>query len=300
MVNIRTVNCPEEKRSIKCPYSMTPTRIVIHNTAGDATAAAEIAYMHRNNQKVSFHFAVDDTEIVQGIPLNRNAWHAGDGGGKGNRQGIAIEICYSKSGGERWLKAVENAADLTAKLLKDYGWDLTKVTKHQDYSGKHCPHRILDEYGWDNFLKLVQTKLNGKTPAPSGKISVTYQVWDDIKNKWLPNVNDSEDYAGNLGHDVCAVYAHLSQGNITYKVHTLGGRWLPEVVNREDFAGIFNRPIDGLMMKTDTGRTLHYAAHLRRKNKWLPAVTGYNEKESANGYAGILGQEIDAIRVYLD
>ena len=62
---------------------------------------------------------------MQGIELDRNAWHALDGNGKGNREGIAIEICYSKSGGERWLKAHENAAELTAKLLKDYGWGIT-------------------------------------------------------------------------------------------------------------------------------------------------------------------------------
>ena len=77
----------------------------------------------------------------------------------------------------------------------------------------------------------------------------------------------------------------------------LGGGWLPAVKNREDFAGIFNRPIDGLMMKTDTGKTLRYAVHLRRKNKWLPFVTGYSETDAANGYAGILGQEIDAVRI---
>ena len=167
MVNIRKVECPKDKLSIKCPNTMTPTRIVIHNTANDASAANEITYMHKNTNQTSFHFAVDDKEIVQGIELNRNAWHASDGNGKGNREGIAIEICYSKSGGEKWLKAVENAAGLTAKLLKDYGWGIDKVTKHADYTNKHCPHRILDEYGWDNFLNLVKSKMSaGTTPAP--------------------------------------------------------------------------------------------------------------------------------------
>ena len=167
MVNIRKVECPKDKLSIKCPNTMTPTRIVIHNTANDASAANEIIYMHKNTNQTSFHFAVDDKEIVQGIELNRNAWHASDGNGKGNREGIAIEICYSKSGGEKWLKAVENAAELTAKLLKDYGWGIDKVTKHADYTNKHCPHRILDEYGWDNFLNLVKSKMSaGTTPAP--------------------------------------------------------------------------------------------------------------------------------------
>ena len=92
MVEIRKVECPSDKVKIKCPYAMTPTRIVIHNTANDASAENEIAYMHRNSNQTSFHFAVDDKEIVQGIDLNRNAWHASDGNGKGNREGMEEEI----------------------------------------------------------------------------------------------------------------------------------------------------------------------------------------------------------------
>ena len=304
MVKIIKVECPSDKVKIKCPFAMTPTRIVIHNTANDASAANEIAYMLSNSKETSFHFAVDDKEIVQGIDLNRNAWHASDGNGKGNREGIAIEICYSKSGGERWLKALENAAELTAKLLKDYGWGIDRVTKHADYTDKHCPHRILDEYGWDNFLNLIKSKMGEPvkpTPAPQPtKIDVIYQIWDDVKNAWLPNVKNTEDYAGIFGHDVCALFASLSSGNIFYKVHYKDGKWLPEVKNREDYAGLFNKPIDALMMRTDTGKTIHYAVHLRNKGKWLPFVTGYNEKDYNNGYAGIIGQEIDAIKIYID
>lgn len=309
MVSIRKIECPKDKISIKCPNTMTPTRIVVHETANDASAENEIKYMHSNNEEKSFHFAVDDKEIIQGIELNRNAWHAGDGNGKGNREGIAIEICYSKSGGAKWLKAVENAAELTAKLLKDYGWGIDKVTKHQDYSGKHCPHRILDEYGWDNFINLVkgfmenteQPSVSTPEPAPQPfKIDVTYQVWDDVKNAWLPSVKNLEDYAGIFGHDVCAVFANLSSGNIFYRVHTKGGKWLPEVKNREDYAGLFNKPIDALAIRTDTGKTVKYAVHLRRSKRWLPFVSGYNTADSNNGYAGILGQEIDGIKIYIE
>lgn len=301
MVTIRKVDCPSDKISIKCPCAMTPTRIVIHNTANDASAEKEITYMHRNNMETSFHFAVDDKEAVQGIDLNRNAWHASDGNGKGNREGIAIEICYSKSGGERFEVAQKNAAELTAKLLADYGWGIDRVTKHADYANKHCPHRTLDDYGWDYFLTLVKKylttpEISKPAPAPS-KPDVIYQIWDDVKNKWLPNVTNDSDYAGIFGHDVCAVLANLSRGNIFYKVHYKGGKWLPEVKNRSDYAGLFNRPIDGLMMKTDTGTQIYYRVHLRRSNKWLPWVTGYSESDNNNGYAGIIGQEIDGIQI---
>ena len=115
---ITVVKCPTSKYSVKCPYAMTPTRIVVHNTANDASAMNEISYMLGNNNKTSYHYAVDDTRAVQGIPLNRNAWHAGDGSkGIGNRQGIAIEICYSKSGGTRFMKSEQNAATLAAVIL---------------------------------------------------------------------------------------------------------------------------------------------------------------------------------------
>lgn len=141
---------------------------------------------------------------------------------------------------------------------------------------------------------------NGSTVIqPPPKISVTYQVYDDVNKVFLSNVTDTQDYAGLFGHDIDCVYANLSQGNITYRVHYKGGSWLPQVTNRNDYAGIMGKPIDGLMMTTNTGKTIHYRVHLRRSNTWLSYVTGYNTNDSNNGYAGIIGQEIDAIQIYL-
>ena len=145
--------------SIKCPYSMTAEFIVVHNTANDASAENEIAYMIRNDHQVSFHYAVDDQEVVQGLPINRNAWHAGDGNGDGNRKGIAIEICYSKSGGTRFDNAEKNAAHFIATLLRGRGWGIEKVKKHQDFSHKYCPHRTLDK-GWNGFIQMIKSYLN--------------------------------------------------------------------------------------------------------------------------------------------
>ena len=108
-------------------------------------------------------------------------------------------------------------------------------------------------------------------------------------------VNDS-DYAGLFGHDVCAVYANANVGNVYYKVHYKGGKWLPEVKNREDYAGLYNKPIDGFAIKSDT-KQLIYRVHLRAQKRWLPWVTGYNTNDDTNGYAGIIGHEIDAIEI---
>lgn len=184
----------KSKYALKCPYTMTPEFIVVHNTANDASAKNEIAYMKNNSAATSFHFAVDDIEIRQAIPLDRNAWHAGDGNiGNGNRSGIAIEICFSESGGTRFEKAEEKAAQFIAQLLNDYGWGINRVKKHQDFSGKYCPHRTLD-LGWDRFIKKVESYMAKELT------SVNDIVWElanlgIITNKelWLKKLETDRD-----------------------------------------------------------------------------------------------------------
>lgn len=155
---------PENKYEIKCPYEMNPEFIIIHNTYNDATAINEISYMIGNEKKVSFHCAIDDYRIVQGIPFNKNSWNAGDGtNGDGNRKGISLEICYSKSGGNRFNEAERLAAEYTAYLLKQYKWGIDRVKKHDDFSpSKLCPHRTLD-LGWQRFLDIVKLYMEEKT-----------------------------------------------------------------------------------------------------------------------------------------
>ena len=166
------------KYGVKCPYTMTPKGICIHNTANDASARNEISYMQSNNNEVSFHIAVDDQEAIQALPLDRNAWHAGDGGnGQGNRNYIAVEICYSKSGGSRFEAAEKRAAKEVAALLKKYGWGTDKIKDHRSFSGKNCPHRT----NMSNFIKLVQSELTGSSatatsPGATGSVTVGSKV----------------------------------------------------------------------------------------------------------------------------
>lgn len=165
-MQITNVICPTSKYSIKCPFEMTPEYITVHNTYNDASAMSEVSYMLGNDMKTSFHAAVDDYRIVTGLPFNRNGYHAGDGRtGTGNRKSIGIEICYSKSGGERFDNAEKLAAEYIAYLLKQYGWGIDRVKKHQDWSGKYCPHRTLD-MGWERFLNMVRSYLDGAESAP--------------------------------------------------------------------------------------------------------------------------------------
>ena len=146
------------------------------------------------------------------------------------------------------------------------------------------------------MVKNIISSQPQNKPIQTNGFNITYQVWEDIKNKWLPNVVNDTDYAGRYGSDVCCVYANASNGNVYYRVHYKGGKWLPEVKNRNDYAGIYNKPIDGFMIKSDT-KQLTYRVHLRKQKRWLGWVKGYDTKDAINGFGGIIGEEIDAIQI---
>lgn len=153
----------------KCPYLINkPQAIIIHNAATPSgTAKALNNALHNSKEYKSWHFSVDDKDVIESLPLNRNAFATGDGAyGLGNRTGIHIEIAKDNDNDskEEWLKARDNGAKLAAELLHHYGWGIDNLKKHQDYkmtdgSYKYCPHKILDE-GWGDFKFLVAQYLD--------------------------------------------------------------------------------------------------------------------------------------------
>lgn len=149
------------KYNIKCPHVRQPKYIVIHNTYNDASAKNEVTYMISNSNATGYHVAIDDKEVIQGIPFDRNAYACGDGAnGQGNRYGISLEICYSKSGGDKYTQAEENAVYVSARLLHQYGLGIDKLKQHADFAKKNCPHRIRDEKRWDSFKDRVRWVLD--------------------------------------------------------------------------------------------------------------------------------------------
>lgn len=261
MITPRKQICPESNWSNKCPYAMAPEAITVHNTANDASAENEIVYMNRNTKFVSFHFAVDDKEVVQGLPINRNAFHAGDGAyGNGNRKAIAIEICYSKSGGARFTQAEENAAKFVAQFLKERGWGIDKVTKHQDYDGKYCPHRTLD-MGWQRFLDKVKAAMDGSdivmpTQEPSSINSTTQnkksneEIADEvILGKW-GNGAERVEKLRNAGYDYNAIQAIV---NARFNKPATPAKKSNEIIATEVINGMWGNGLDRKTRLTNAG-----------------------------------------------
>ena len=184
MVPIRENLLSPAKYNLKCPVEATAAGIqyiVVHNTGNDAPAANEVAYMIRNNSPDGFNAAVDEKEVVIGIPFDKGAFGASTR--ESAVHGIHIEICWSKSGGAKFDQAEKNAAEYIASLLKARGWTVEKnVKKHQDFDRKYCPHRTLDR-GWTRFLNMIRSYMGtSTTPAASKPAAGTFKPYLIRKN----------------------------------------------------------------------------------------------------------------------
>ena len=73
--------------------------------------------------------------------------------------------------------------------------------------------------------------------------------------------------------------------------------WLPEVKNLQDYAGLNERKrIVGFMARASQGE-VRVQAHVKGKG-WYSIVTGYDENDKKNGFAGDLVNEIDTLMIY--
>lgn len=163
---LKTEIIDSSKYNLKCPNKMKPKGICIHETYNDAPAKNEASYMKSNNKSTSFHLVVDDKEVIQCLPYDRNAWASGDGtNGEGNRNYIHIEVCYSKSGGALYEKARANGVDFVIKLMEEFNFNIDNIKGHSDFANKDCPHRTKIK----TYKELIKSALSSKSNSNTEK-----------------------------------------------------------------------------------------------------------------------------------
>ena len=215
------------KYSLKCPHAMSPIGICLHNTANNAPAANEISYMRSNDSSTSFHFSADEKSAIQGLPLDRNGWHAGDGNGQGNRKHIGIEIARSTDYTPGVFEAAERkSAALAAKLCQRYGWGVDQIKAHRDFASKNCPHRTSMK-AFKNLVSLaLQNKLYENTPVTEDASTTTAS-----SNKTQSSSNTSSTGSIAVGSKVKVTGSKYATGqtipswvkNNTYTVSSVSG-----------------------------------------------------------------------------
>jgi N-acetylmuramoyl-L-alanine amidase len=164
---------PRGAKNVRTLIKMKETIGITNHNTGNASASAgdemHAKYLqnleNEDQESKSVHLFVDHDSITQTIPLDEVSYNAGDGRGDGNFKTISIEICENANN----AKAEVNAIKLNAALILTY--PKLKIFKHQDWSGKYCPHIILSRNGWIKFTEDIKAlvRASSEVTAPITK-----------------------------------------------------------------------------------------------------------------------------------
>ena len=150
---------------------LSPKGVVVHETATPgATAEREYQYFNSADRGASAHAFVDWEDVIQTIPYDEVAWHAGP---TANSRYIGIELCRpSGHDPEKFGRVWNNAVSLFADLFREHGFGevtVDNLLSHAEVSSRwresdHTdPVGYFAEYGKtvNDFRDAVQNELNG-------------------------------------------------------------------------------------------------------------------------------------------
>ena len=135
--------------------------LVVHYTANPnpgATARMNAVYL-RNKECAGTHYCIDDTEVVQCTDEGNVAYAVGDKKWFGfipkpwllnkirNNNSLSFEMCLG--GGRSDSLIIETTAQQLGWQLVNKGLDISRVVRHYDVSGKHCPRFYYADKQWD-------------------------------------------------------------------------------------------------------------------------------------------------------
>lgn len=157
-----------------------------NNTAG-ATAAMHATYIageaNLNYRARSWHYTVDDEEVIQHLPDNEVAWQGDTDAAYGTT--IGIETCVD-FGSDLYL-TWHRTAKLMAGLLVKYNLKVSAVKQHYDYSQKDCPRTLRHSNLYGNAIDLITAE---------------YLVLTELDGYTVTFVSNNPEYVNDLGRIV--------------------------------------------------------------------------------------------------
>lgn len=154
--------------------------ITIHETANTnpgATARAHANLQSKGNpREASWHYQVDDKEVIQSFPDTTICWHANTG----NKQSIGIEICVNQDG--NFAQAIENTVALVKILMARYNLNIDRIVQHHFWTGKDCPHFLRSGskgISWHQFLTKITHATNDEFVLQYGDVGNQVKLYQD-------------------------------------------------------------------------------------------------------------------------
>lgn len=189
-------------------YKINPKSITIHSTANPrSTAQNERNYLTNpsNTNATGWHYVVGDNTIIEAIPPDERAYHAGHG--RGNRTSIGIEMVET---GDR-NKVIDNTIKLVKHLQGRFNIDNNNVVRHYDWTQKNCP-RILNYNNWQGWVEFKEKLKEGTMTEQQ----IRNMIKEEIQKALSPDerftwADKHYDNLNEIGADINEKnYAHLA------------------------------------------------------------------------------------------
>lgn len=133
-------------------------QIVIHYVANkNTTALQNWNYFETSGVYASSNFIVGlDGEIIQCMPRNEVAYHAGNK--DVNYNSIGIEVCHPDADGKFSEATYRSLIKLVSWLCKKYGISRKNVIRHYDVTKKLCPLYYAGEPGSEGYRRWEELR----------------------------------------------------------------------------------------------------------------------------------------------
>ena len=170
--------------------------------------------------------------------------------------------------------------------------------------GTHLHYEVYNSAGSrinpEPYIETPVYKVN--TSGITGDLD--YQVYDNVRKAWCPQVTNDKDYAGNKGHAIGGLRVKSKYATIGVESR-VNGKWLSKitsnnyVLNSNDgntYSGIIGKNIDAIIITCDKGY-VKYRVGLVDGTVcgWVDSRNA--SKTNSNGYAGIFGKPISWIQM---
>lgn len=207
-------------------------------------------------------------------------------------------------------KMTDEWYDNISKWVAEYGDKVNNFERPYDIwqhtsSGK--VDGIIGNVDMNRMYKNIFTEMpTENSPVPNGTdVNVNYKV--RTNGIWLPEVRNTEDYAGIQGQAITDIAIKTDKGTVKYRVHIKGGKWLPYVTGYDigdcdnGYAGN-GKPIDAVEVYYFTPDNIRpYKSAYYRVSPLGGAYYAWqkdNDKTNGmDGYAGLYGNLTDKFQI---
>lgn len=188
---------------------LNPIGMVVHctDTPGDSAQIERTAFNNHPEFQASAHAFIDANHIIQTVPTDEKAWHAGP---TANRRYLGVELCMANNAEEFqeiWNRAVWLFANWMKNVVGITAISCDNVLSHAEVSERFGETDHMDpvdyfaKYGKTvlMFREAVQAAINGTSYTPSSPSQPsTSNDSEDLRLQQIMNKFKMRDGKGNL------------------------------------------------------------------------------------------------------